>query len=137
MEGCVFFSSFPVTLGLLSLTDLVLAYVALTDFYTWWMLLPHNKFQPLIDPTNQVAILLATHWISLEQIMSTICEAEHKAAAKMPAPPPPNSAPSVGSIKWLNYLNAQVDSEHLAYNQWPMWVEEQLHRDRRFFGKTM
>ncbi|KAK4121808.1 hypothetical protein N657DRAFT_647298 [Parathielavia appendiculata] len=115
------------------------AYVALTDFYTWWMMLPHDKFQSLVDPGNQVAILLATHWISLEQIMATIGEAELKAAAKLPAPAQPGRASTgnLGHLGWLRYLNAQVDAEHHAYNQWPMWVEEQRKRDRGCFGRTI
>ncbi|KAK4102619.1 hypothetical protein N658DRAFT_495332 [Parathielavia hyrcaniae] len=115
------------------------AYIALTEFYTWWMMLPHEKFQALIDPGNQVAILLATHWISVEQIMATITEAELKGAAKMPSQEhaPRTSTGNLGNLGWLQYLNSQVDSEHLVYNQWPVWVEEQRRRDRGCFGRTI
>ncbi|KAG7294310.1 hypothetical protein NEMBOFW57_004381 [Staphylotrichum longicolle] len=109
------------------------AYVALTEHYAWWMMLPHDKFQRLVDPGNQVAILLGAHWIALEQIMAVICDAERKGAAKTPKQ---SSGISPGNIGWLKYLNAQVDQEHRAYNQWPMWVEAQLNKDRGFFGKT-
>ena len=110
------------------------AYVALTDHYGWWMMLQHNKFQRLVDPTNQVAILLSAHWIALEQIMAVICEAERKGATKTPQQS--GAGASVGGIGWLRYLNTQVDAEHQAYNQWPVWVEAQLEKDRGFFGKT-
>ncbi|KAL2149606.1 hypothetical protein VTH82DRAFT_8258 [Thermothelomyces myriococcoides] len=106
------------------------AYRALTEHYAWWMLLPHDKFRLLIDPGNQLAILLGAHWISLEQIMTTICKAEEKAAAKMPRRS--NAGVSVGT-GWLGYLNKQVDYEYRQYNEWPMWVEEKLRRDRKFF----
>lgn len=99
------------------------------------MMLPHDKFQRLVDPSNQVTLLLASHWIALEQTMATICEAERKGAAKTPNKSP-GAGVSLRSIGWLRYLNAQVDAEHLVYNEWPMWVEEQLERDLGFFGKT-
>lgn len=125
---------FPLSLRLLLvkpvLTRGFLAYRALTEHYAWWMLLPHDKFRLLIDPGNQLAILLGAHWISLEQIMTTICKAEEKAAAKMPRRS--NAGVSVGT-GWLGYLNKQVDYEYRKYNEWPMWVEEQLRRDRKFF----
>lgn len=96
-------------------------------------MLPHDKFQRLVDPGNQVVILLGAHWIALEQIMAVICDAERKGATKTPKQ---SSGISPGNIGWLKYLNAQVDQEHRAYNQWPMWVEAQLNKDRGFFGKT-
>lgn len=40
-----------------------------------------------------------------------------------------------GFIRWLKHLNARVDYGHQAYNQWPLWVDEQLDRDMTFFGK--
>ncbi|KAL2185415.1 hypothetical protein L209DRAFT_756548 [Thermothelomyces heterothallicus CBS 203.75] len=109
------------------------AYLALTEHYAWWMMLPHNKFQRLIDPENQVAVVLGAHWIAFEQIMATICQAEQRAAAKMPNRS--GTGVSLGNIGWLRYLNAQVDPEHRPYNEWPMWVEAQLNRDPGFFGK--
>ncbi len=95
-------------------------------------MLPHVKFQRLVDPANQVAILLGAHWIALEQIMAVITEAELKGATKKPQ----HSGISLGSIGWLRYLNSQVDAEHRPYNKWPVWVEAQLEKDRGFFGKT-
>lgn len=138
MEGCV--SSFiPFCFAhacvLVSLTLDCAAYLAMTEHYAWWMMLPHDKFQRLVDPNNQVAILLASHWIALQQIMATICEAEEKAAAKMPDRSEEEGI-SLGSIRWLKYLNSQVDAAHLAYNSFPVWVEVQLDRDRGFFGRT-
>ncbi|KAJ4307141.1 hypothetical protein N0V88_000518 [Collariella sp. IMI 366227] len=104
--------------------------------YKWWMMLPHDKFQRLVDPTNQAIVLLSTHWIAMEQIMATITEAERKGAVKMPTGKQLEGSVSLGSIGWLSWLNAQVDADHLMYNQWPMWVQAQLEKDRGFFGRT-
>lgn len=114
-----------------------LAYFALTEHYGWWMMLPHAKFQPLVDPNNQVALLLNAHWVALEQIMAPICEAELKVSAAMSGGRSSKTGASLGNIRWLRYINAQIDAEHRMYNEWPMWVEAQLARDITYFGKTM
>ncbi len=107
----------------------------MSDHYGWWMMLPHDQFQRIIDPSNQNCILLATHWIALKQIMAAITETEERARAKRP-PKKANNDISLGIIRWLKYLNQRVDAEHVVYNQWPMWVEAQLDADRMVFGKT-
>ncbi|KAK4167381.1 hypothetical protein QBC43DRAFT_311707 [Cladorrhinum sp. PSN259] len=123
------------------------AYLAMTEHYGWWMRLSHERFQRLIaERGNQVAVLLATHWIALKQIMAVITETEGKAAVVCPPGRRPQREKeyagkagndiSLGIIRWLKYLNGLVDEEHLVYNRWPMWVEAQLDVDRRFFGKT-
>ncbi|KAK3293423.1 uncharacterized protein B0H64DRAFT_419172 [Chaetomium fimeti] len=112
------------------------AYFALTEHYGWWMMLPHAKFQPLVDPNNQVALLLSAHWVALEQIMGPICETEHKVSASMSGGRSSNAGASLGNIRWLRYLNNQLDAEHRLYNEWPMWVEAQLARDIRCFRKA-
>ncbi|KAK3315318.1 hypothetical protein B0H66DRAFT_565067 [Apodospora peruviana] len=113
------------------------AYQALTAHYGWWMMLPHDQFERLIDPNNQVAILLGSHWIALKQIMATITETERKGAAKQPQDEEQNRHDmDVGIIRWLKFLNRSVDAEHVVYNSWPVWVEAQLDRDLGFFGKT-
>lgn len=106
----------------------------MSQHYAWWMMLPHEQFRHIIDPTNQTCILLATHWISLKQIMATITETEWKAKAE--AEKKSGGDIEVGIIRWLKHLNSLVDEEHLVYNQWPVWVEAQLDLNRRFFGKT-
>lgn len=111
------------------------AYKGITDHYGWWIMLPHDQFQRLIDPTNQVAVLLASHWISLKQIMVTITSREGLARAKQP----PKSADhdmDVGIVRWLRYLNRSVDADHVGYNVWPLWVEAQLDRDPTCFGRS-
>ncbi len=98
-------------------------------------MLPHDKFQYVIDLGNQTCVLLATHWIALMQIMATITEIESKARAKQPEPHKDRGI-GVGIIRWLKFLNRMVDIDYLSYNQWPLWVEAQLDRDMAFFGKT-
>jgi hypothetical protein len=112
------------------------AYRGITRHYTWWMQLPHDKFQQVIDPSNQVCVLLASHWIAIKQIMAQITEMEHRAMAKEPDKPTDPGDIDLGIIRWLKHLNRSVEPEYQLYNQWPMWVEAELDRDRRVFGKT-
>jgi hypothetical protein len=121
------------------------AYKSMTDHYSWWMMLPHDQFQRVIDPANQVSILLATHWIALKQIMAIITETEKKGASRERRPPANkdksgggggNNDIDLGICRWLKYLNQQVDANHVVYNQWPMWVAAQMDADRGYFGKT-
>lgn len=117
------------------LTSFPPAYRALCKHYGWWIMLPHDQFQHLIDPANQVCTLLASHWIALKQIMAIITETEHRATVR---PPPARGGDlEIGIIRWLRFLNRHVDPEFQPYNAWPIWVEAQLDRDRSFFGKTM
>jgi hypothetical protein len=123
------------------LTDLTLniAYKASTKVYAWWMFLPHATFQNLIKPNSQIILLLHAHWIALTEVMSFILQQEREARAKAPQPQPkqPDEKPDIGFVRWLRYLNARVDYEHQIYNQWPMWVDEQLEKDITFFGKRL
>ncbi|OHE91005.1 C6 zinc finger protein [Colletotrichum orchidophilum] len=109
-----------------------IAYQDLSKHYGWWIQLPHEKFQRVIDMTSQTMVLLASHWIALKQIMATVTNAEHECREKAPSK---ENAVGMGIVRWLGHLNRQVDHEHLVYNQWPLWVEEQLNRDLTFFGK--
>ncbi|TEA17812.1 hypothetical protein C8034_v012229 [Colletotrichum sidae] len=114
------------------------AYQALQKHYGWWIQLPHDKFKLVIDLSNQTFILLATHWIAVKQIMAPITAAERRCREKSPPPPPAQEKEppvDLGILRWLVYLNKQVDDEHLIYNQWPLWVEDQLNRDPAAFGK--
>ncbi|KAF5026085.1 hypothetical protein F66182_1807 [Fusarium sp. NRRL 66182] len=112
------------------------AYKAYTAHYGWWMLLPHEKFQALIDPDNQVMMLLHTHWVSINEIMSPINGQEWKVSDKHP--PEREGKPDVdpGFARWLKHINANIDLDHQIYNQWPMWVEERLDQDITFFGRA-
>ncbi|KAK4216233.1 C6 zinc finger protein [Rhypophila decipiens] len=133
------------------------AYKALTAHYAWWMMLPHDQFERLMDPSNQVALLLATHWIALKQVMAPITEVEKRGFAKVPDSWKDSSSSSsshssagqgkekkaeedkhdmdVGIIRWLRFLNKSVGREYARYNQWPGWVEEELVKDLGVFGR--
>ncbi|KUI63216.1 Sterol uptake control protein 2 [Cytospora mali] len=84
------------------------AWKAAGDHYAWWMTLPHSDFARIVDPNDQVFMLLASHWIALKQIMAVITEVE----------------------KTISPITA----EFMPYNEWPLWVQAQLERDPDFFG---
>lgn len=100
------------------------------------MLLPHDTFQALIDPDNQVMMLLHSHWVAINEIMSPISGQERNVSEKYP--PQRDDQPQLdpGFARWLKHINANIDLEHQIYNQWPMWVEEQLDDDITFFGRA-
>ncbi|KAM0399989.1 hypothetical protein ACHAQC_003274 [Fusarium culmorum] len=113
------------------------AYKAYTTQYGWWMLLPHDTFQSLIDPDNQVMLLLHTHWVAINEIITPISGQERNVSNKYP-PDQREGKPDLdpGFSRWLKYLNQSIDLEHQIYNQWPMWVEEKLDNDATFFGRV-
>ncbi|KAM0443644.1 hypothetical protein ACHAQK_003291 [Fusarium lateritium] len=112
------------------------AYKAYTAQYGWWMLLPHDTFQALIDPDNQVMMLLHAHWVAINEVMSPISKQERQVSEKHPRDREGKPDLDPGFTRWLKHLNANVDLEHQRYNQWPMWVEQQLEDDMTFFGRT-
>lgn len=80
-------------------------------------------------------VLLHSHWVALNEVMSFILQQEnqvrekkHRREGECEIDP--------GFQRWLRWLNAHVDYQHQIYNQWPMWVEEQLNGDVSYFGKT-
>lgn len=133
--------------------------------YSWWMTLPHDQFQRLVDlSANPLSVVLATHWIALKQIMVVITETEYVIRDQQTnphgAPPHEQSLrPSAlnlasnsaaehqgsrenrgdmeqGMLRWLKHLNRMVEPNLRPFNAWPEWVEAQLERDPGFFGKT-
>lgn len=99
------------------------------------MMLPHSSFQELLDLRRQTIVLLHTHWIALAQIMGFITEREYDLRQKQPIGQENDMEP--GMARWLKYLNARVDGGHQVYNEWPVWVDQQLDRDMTFFGRRM
>ncbi|KAI1431748.1 C6 zinc finger protein [Xylaria sp. CBS 124048] len=112
-----------------------LAYQLLCKHYGWWMQIPHESFQSLIDSDNQVCLLLASHWISLKQIMASITRVEHH--KRLQRQNRQDGGMDIGMIRWLKHINRSIDDEHRKYNQWPLWVEAQLERDLGVFGKVL
>jgi hypothetical protein len=111
------------------------AYKQSSQHWAWWMFLPHNSFQELINPSNQVIFLLHTHWLALTETMVMISQHEYMVHDKDQSQSTSQENIDAGFTRWLKYLNARVDYEHQIYNRWPMWVEEQLDRDITFFGR--
>ncbi|KAI1294028.1 C6 zinc finger protein [Xylaria venustula] len=114
-------------------TSSFLAYQMLCKHYGWWMQIPHENFQTLIDSENQVCLLLASHWISLKQIMATITGAEHSQRPRQQRRT--DGDMDMGMVRWLKHVNRQIDADHQQYNQWPLWVEAQLDINLSYFGK--
>jgi hypothetical protein len=108
------------------------AYKGLQKQYGWFIMLPHEKFQQLIDADNQIILLLHTHWVALQQVMAFITQAEFSVRQKAPETPPDMD---IGILRWLKHLNPRISHEYIIYNQWPIWVEYQLDQDITFFGK--
>ncbi|RYO86292.1 hypothetical protein DL764_009031 [Monosporascus ibericus] len=108
------------------------AYLLLSKHYGWWIQIPQESFAYLINPENQVCLLLATHWIALKKIMATITDAENRVNTSSQ---PRDGDPDIGMARWLKYLNRQIHDEHREYNHWPMWVETQLEQDFDFFRR--
>lgn len=98
------------------------------------MQMPHASFAYLVDPANQVCLLLSTHWVALKKIMKTITDAERRASAS-PRSPDEKGDPDLGITRWLGYLNRQIDAGHRRHNRWPLWVEARLDADPMFFAK--
>ncbi|ROW16940.1 hypothetical protein VPNG_01139 [Cytospora leucostoma] len=108
------------------------AWKAVSDHYAWWMMLPQSEFARIIDPGDQVFMLLASHWIALKQIMSVITEVEKNISPQKEIETYTNR----GMGTWLRWLNGQVRAEFAPYNRWPVWVQAQLERDPDFFGSA-
>ncbi|KAI1766608.1 hypothetical protein GGR53DRAFT_485927 [Hypoxylon sp. FL1150] len=123
-------------------TDSFLAYRTLSKHYGWWMALPHADFALLIDAGRATCMLLASHWIALKQVMAPVTELEHRVRARRPARPPGegngngDASMALGMVGWLRHLNRQVDAAYQGYNEWPVWVQEQLDKDIRAFGNA-
>lgn len=110
----------------------------MTKHYGWWMMLSHENFQHLVDPTNPVCILLATHWIALKQTMAVVMEREmvsqrHQHQQRNSLDEQQQQGSSRGLVRWLKYLNRLVETDYAPYNQWPTWVETQMDRGGGFF----
>ncbi|KAI8634132.1 hypothetical protein F5Y19DRAFT_200576 [Xylariaceae sp. FL1651] len=112
-----------------------LAYQALCKHYGWWMQIPHETFQSLIDPGNQICLLLASHWLALKQIMAPITDTEHKQHSQKSEKRA--GGMDMGMVRWLKHINRQIDVDYQQYNQWPIWVEGQLDIDLSVFGKEL
>ncbi|KAK8133958.1 hypothetical protein PG984_005970 [Apiospora sp. TS-2023a] len=110
-------------------------YQIICKHYGWWLQMPHERFQYLVDPANPVCGLLATHWIAIKQIMAPVTEKEHLVNPREKTARDGHT--DLGTVRWLKYLNRQLPLAYRDYNWWPVWVEAQLDGDLAFFGRTL
>ncbi|KAL1885341.1 hypothetical protein Cpir12675_006990 [Ceratocystis pirilliformis] len=118
--------------------------------YRWWMTMPHHQFCKVINPTNQVMVLLNTHWIGLNQMLAAVADPnrstrQHHQQSQQGGNSRHGgshhhhgylSTIQLGGFKWLKYTNRLVDYTHQFYNTWPTWVEQQLLRDPNVFSSS-
>jgi hypothetical protein len=112
---------------------MVVAYQKLSAFYGWLMTMSYEDFQHLVTLSNPVCTLLASHWVALGLIMSSIMEAELSIDYK--SQEDVYGKTEEAFARWQRYLNRQVDQNHQSYNWWPLWVENQLHPNRTVFNR--
>ncbi|KXJ96938.1 hypothetical protein Micbo1qcDRAFT_229726 [Microdochium bolleyi] len=129
-------------------TDSFAAYQVLSKHYGWWMQIPHEQFQQVIDPSDQTMVILAAHWIALKQIMAPVTSVEHEGRSDKARA----EGEQLGMIRWLRHLNRAVPALEVGrevlesgvavtredverWMEWPMWVEAELERDLECFGK--
>ena len=119
------------------------AYESLCYHYVWWMVLPFDDFQALINMEDQKNILLATHWAAVQQCLTFIYEAETRSCSEQSMAQHlfinekgGNCTGLIkrhGPLRWLSYFNRCVDDEHQQHNTWPAWVEAMVDCDPNYF----
>ena len=110
----------------------MVAYQRLSHHYGWWMQISHDKFQHIVDPSNEISTLMASHWIALSHVMARVSEVELHMIS--PRPRSIQGEMNLGLTRWLKHLNRHVRSEYAQYNEWPLWVQSQLDKDVTFFA---
>ncbi|KAI8200264.1 Sterol uptake control protein 2 [Colletotrichum sp. SAR 10_76] len=82
-----------------------IAYRMISKHYGWWIQLPHDKFQRVIDMSNMTMVLLATHWIAAQLVMASVTKAEHECREKAPPKKETDNPEDTGSIvRWLRTM---------------------------------
>ncbi|KAM3544630.1 hypothetical protein ARSEF1564_002498 [Beauveria bassiana] len=130
-----------------SKVDCFKVYTSIMGHFIWWQSLPFGDFQRIIDLTDQVNILLATHWVALMMVMSFL----HKASTKINDDSKNASdTPAQGSIGakaqaqkkgkctepwyyWLACMNRWINDDYQKFNTWPQWVQDRLDEDATYF----
>lgn len=122
-------------------TNHLTVYEAIMGHFIWWGTLPFEQFQSVIDLSDQVNILLATHWISLHMVMAFLSTASVKvnddskpaSESSNKTEERPINKPPERWFRWLVCLNGWVNEPHALYNSWPQWVQRMLQQDGRYF----
>lgn len=117
------------------------------NHFLWWGGLPFDEFQRIIDMTDQVNILLATHWVSLMMVMSFLKRASTRVnddSKKQAEGERHGIKTAIAEAKekgqctepwfyWLVCMNGWVTDDYLKFNTWPQWVQERLEENAQYF----
>jgi len=81
-------------------------------------------FHHLVDPANQIGLLLQAHLIALQTILEPVLKHE------VVPPKPENRAKPKhsGSVAWLDTIHGKVGEEMREWFEWPMRRAEDLRR---------
>lgn len=81
-------------------------------------------FHHLIDPANQIGLLLQAHLIALQTILEPVLKHE-----VIPPKPEDRAKPKHGgSVAWLDAIHGKVGGEMREWFEWPMRRAEDLRR---------
>ncbi|KAJ6789711.1 hypothetical protein PWT90_00575 [Aphanocladium album] len=126
-------------------TDTFKVYTSVMGHFIWWTSLPFDDFQRIIDLTDQVHVLLASHWVALMMAMSFLRKASmkvnddskkkqeesgHKGASAQAREEGKCTEPW---YYWLVCLNRWVSDDYKKFNVWPQWVQDRLGEDALYF----
>lgn len=78
-------------------------------------------FHHLIDPTNQIGLLLQAHLIALQTMLEPVLKHEVVPRKGENGAKPDHR----GSVAWLDTIHGKVGEEMREWFEWPMmWAEE-------------
>ncbi|TQW02851.1 Gal4-like transcriptional regulator [Cordyceps javanica] len=133
---------------LYSKTDTFKVYTSVMGHFLWWSSLPFDEFQRIIDMTDQVNVLLATHWVALMMTMAFLRKASSKinddSKKQSDAPAPQGLRGAKAQAKddgkctepwyyWLVCMNGWITGDYRKFNAWPHWVQDRLDEDATYF----
>ncbi|OAA72519.1 hypothetical protein ISF_01592 [Cordyceps fumosorosea ARSEF 2679] len=128
-------------------TDAFKVYTSVMGHFIWWQGLPFDQFQRIIDMTNQVNVLLATHWVALMMAMAFLRKASVKinddSKKKVDASVRGSKGASARAKEdgkctepwyyWLVCMNRWITYDYRKFNAWPQWVQDRLDEDALYF----
>lgn len=128
-------------------TDTFKVYTSVMGHFIWWQSLPFQEFQRIIDMTDQVNILLATHWVALMMAMSFLRKASMKINEESKRKPEMQEKGRGGASSqakkkgmctepwyyWLACMNRWIKDDYRKFNTWPQWVQDRLDENAVYF----
>ncbi len=129
-------------------TDTFKVYTSVMGHFIWWQSLPFQEFQRIIDMTDQVNILLATHWVALMMAMSFLRKASMKINEESKKKPEIQEKGRGGASSqakekgkctepwyyWLVCMNRWIKDDYRKFNTWPQWVQDRLDENAMYFS---